>query len=645
MSQISITFPDQSTRKYEKGTTPLAIAEQISQNLKKKAVAAKVNGRLFDLKLGIDQDSRLELLTWDDDEGMQVFWHSSAHLMAQAIKRIWPESKLEDGPPTDAGFFYDILLPEKISEDDFSKIESEMQKIVSEKFEVDRSVFNSKTEAKEFFEKQSEDFKLDLIDSFSDDEVITAYSQGEFTDLCRGPHLTDTGKIKAFKLLSVSGAFYKGDANNIQLQRIRGVSFPERKRLKEFLELIEEAKKRDHRKIGQELGLFHLTPKVGAGLPLWLPKGTIVRETLTDFLKEEQLKRGYQGVITPHIGSLELYKTSGHYPYYKDSQFAPITMESGEQFLLKPMNCPHHHHIYSSVPRSYRDLPLRLAEFGTVYRYEQSGEVHGLMRVRGFTQDDAHVYTTQDQLKDEIKDITELTYLVCNIFKLDVNIRLSFRDDDESKFGGDFKLWDKAQRVIKEVADEMKLDYIVGIGEASFYGPKIDFIVKDALRRKWQLGTVQVDYVMPERFDLTYTGADGLKHRPVIIHRAPFGSIERFIAMLTEHLAGNFPVWLAPIQVRIVAVSDRHADYAIDIENQLRDTKIRADVDLSNEKVGKKIRDAEILKIPYILVVGDNEIENKSVSVRRHGLGDQGVESLKDFIERLQTKIEEKALD
>lgn len=641
---IKITFPDGRIREYQEPVTAGEIAMDISEGFARKALAAEVNGRVVDLSDPIAEDARVRILTFDTDEGREVFWHSSTHIMAQAVKRLWPEAKLEDGPPTDAGFFYDILFPEPISEDDFQKIEDEMKKIIKENLPVVRKKA-TKEEAKALFGKMNEDFKLPIIEEIPEGDPITVYTQGEFSDLCRGPHIPSTGKVKAIKLLSIAGSYYKGDSDNLQLQRLKGVSFPDKKLLKEHLAMLEEARKRDHRRIGQELELFHFSPAVGGGLPLWLPKGTIIREELMSFLHGEQKKRGYQFVVSPHIGNLELYKTSGHYPYYKDSQFAPILMDGGESFLLKPMNCPHHHQIYASKPRSYRDLPLRLAEFGTVYRYEQSGEVHGLTRVRGFTQDDAHIYTTNEQLKEEIRDTIELTQLVSDTFNLDIDIRLSFRDDQESKYGGDLELWERAQQEIKEVADEMGLDYFIGMGEASFYGPKVDFIVRDALRRKWQLGTVQVDYVMPERFDLTYVGADGQNHRPVIIHRAPFGSFERFIAMLIEHFAGDFPLWIAPVQVVVLPITTQHLDYAKDVADALTEAGVRVEVDDRSEKTGYKIRDAELKKIPYMLIVGDKERENGSVSVRRHKKGDQGAKPLQAFIGAVSTEIRNKVLD
>ncbi len=643
MSQIQITFPDHSVKTFDSGVTPLVIAQGISRHLAEKCVAAIVNDHKVDVTHPIRQNASINLITWESDEGMEIFWHSSSHLMAQAVKRLWPEAKFEDGPATESGFFYDILLPVSVSRDDFPKIEAEMEKIVKEKISVERREL-SREEAIEFFRSRGEEFKIAIINRVADGQPISVYTQGDFSDLCRGPHLPNTGMIKAVKVMSVAGAFYQGKADNIQLQRLRGISFPSKKQLDEHLRLLEEAKKRDHRKLGQELELFYFTPKVGGGLPLWLPKGTTIRRKLEEFLKSELLRRGYQEVITPHIGNLELYKTSGHYPYYSDSQFAPIKVED-EEYLLKPMNCPHHHQIYSSQPRSYRDLPLRLAEFGTVYRYEQSGELTGLTRVRGFTQDDAHIYCTHGQLKDELMNAIDLTQLVFRTFDMEVTTRLSFRDpDNPAKYAGEPEMWERSQGEIREVADAMKLDYKIAIGEASFYGPKVDFIVKDALGRKWQLGTVQVDYVMPERFQLEYVGSDGQKHRPVIIHRAPFGSMERFMSILIEHFAGNFPVWLAPVQAAILPIGDGQLAYGKEILERLENQPVRATLDARNEKIGYKIREAEVKKIPYIIILGDKEVQNRNVSVRIHGKGDQGQKSLDELIKEINGKIINKSL-
>jgi threonyl-tRNA synthetase len=564
--------------------------------------------------------------------------------MAEAVEALYPGTKFGIGPSIETGFYYDLDLGEhKLTQEDLQKIENKMVELANRDVQYVREE-KSWEEAFAYFSKKGDQYKVELLEGLKG-ETISMYQQGNFKDLCYGPHLPSTGKIKAIKLLSIAGAYWRGSEKNKMLQRIYGVTFPNKKELDEYLFRLEEAKRRDHRKLGQELELFLLTPKVGPGLPLWLPNGTIIREALIDFMREEQRKRGYQMVVTPHIGNLELYKTSGHYPYYKDSQFPPITLEDGESYLLKPMNCPHHHQIYLAKPRSYRDLPVRLAEFGTVYRYEQSGEMNGLTRVRGFTQDDSHIYCAHDQLKSEIKAVIDLTQLVFKTFGMDVSIRLSYRDDKNvEKYGGDVAFWEQAQREIKEVADELKLSYFIGIGEASFYGPKIDFMVKDALGRTWQLGTVQVDYVMPERFQLEYIGADGQKHRPVIIHRAPFGSLERFVGVLIEHFAGEFPVWLAPVQVAVLSITDAFAGYAQELQQQLKEAGVRAEFDDRNEKIGYKIRDWETKKVPFMLVVGEKEKTNKTVSVRRHKKGDQGAMTAEAFIAKILDAIETRSL-
>ncbi|MEK7671642.1 MAG: threonine--tRNA ligase, partial [Bacteroidota bacterium] len=539
MSQIQITFPDGAVRSYDKGVTGQQIAESISSGLAKAVLSISVNGEVVDLFRPIESDAAVKLHKWEDDEAKRTYWHSSAHLMAEAVEAIFPGTKFGIGPPIENGFYYDIDMGDHaLIQADLVEIEKKMAEFAKRDLPYQREV-KSWDEAVAYFKNKGDPYKLELLDGLKGQQ-ITFYHQGNFTDLCFGPHIPSTGKIKSIKLLSVAGAYWRGSEKNKMLQRIYGITFPNQKELDDYLFRLEEAKRRDHRKLGQELELFLLTPNVGGGLPIWLPKGTIVREELEKFLRDEQRKRGYLPVVTPHIGNLNLYKTSGHYPFYKDSQFAPIVVED-EEYLLKPMNCPHHHMIYMSKPRSYRDLPVRLSEFGTVYRYEQSGELSGLTRVRAFTQDDAHIYCAHDQLKDELKRTVELTQLVFNTFKMGVRTRLSFRDDNAEKYGGDAKFWEQAQREIKEVADEMNVDYFVAIGEASFYGPKIDFMVKDAIGRTWQLGTVQVDYVMPERFNLEYVGNDGQKHRPVIIHRAPFGALERFEGVLIEHFAGKFP--------------------------------------------------------------------------------------------------------
>ncbi|MFN4916665.1 MAG: threonine--tRNA ligase, partial [Ignavibacteria bacterium] len=572
----------------------------------------------------------IRIVTWNDDEGKQIFWHSTAHLMAEALEALYPGVKFGIGPSIEAGFYYDIDLPEgiKISVDDLPKIEQKMKELVKADSPFIRKEI-SWEDAMAYFTEKGDEYKLELLDGLKDSE-ITFYSQGGFTDLCRGTHVPSTGTLKYPKLLSVAGAYWRGDSSRNQLTRIYGIAFPKKDQLEEFIKLREEAEKRDHRKIGKELELFMISPMIGGGLPVWLPNGTVIRRTLEDFLRKEQVKRGYQEVITPHIGHLQLYKTSGHYPYYADSQFTPIAVDD-EEYLLKPMNCPHHHQIYASKPRSYRDLPVRLSEFGTVYRYEQSGELNGLSRVRGFTQDDAHIYCTEDQLRHEIKQVIEITQKVFTTFGMDVSTRLSFRDDNPDKYGGELELWERAQKEIKDVADEMQLEYFIGLGEAAFYGPKIDFIVRDAIGRKWQLGTVQVDYVMPERFQLEYTGADNSKHRPVIIHRAPFGSMERFLSILIEHYAGNFPFWISPTQISILPISDEQHGYAQELTALFESKGYRVKTDLRNEKISRKVAESEQKKIPYALVLGKREQELRQVSVREHGVGDLGAKSLEEI--------------
>ncbi len=633
--KIKITFPDSSEKEFEAGVKGIQIAEGISRGLAKNALSISVNGEVWDLGRPIISDAAIKINTWDSVEGKSTYWHSSAHLMAEAIEAIFPGTKFGIGPSIENGFYYDIDMGDhSLTADDLKKLEEKMGELSKRDVPFERSEVKWE-DAIEYFKKKGDHYKLELLEEFKG-EQISMYHQGNFTDLCYGPHVPSTGKIKFIKLLSIAGAYWRGSEKNKMLQRIYGITFPTKQELDEYLFRIEEAKRRDHRKLGVEFELFLLTPKVGAGLPIWLPKGTIVREALENFLRNEQRKRGYQAVVTPHIGNLELYKTSGHYPYYKESQFAPITMEDGEQFLLKPMNCPHHHQIYASKPRSYRDLPIRLAEFGTVYRYEQSGEMNGLTRVRGFTQDDAHIYCAHDQLKDEIKRTVELTQFVFKTFNMQVSTRLSYRDDQNvEKYGGNSEYWERAQREIKEVADEMGLNYFIGIGEASFYGPKIDFMVKDAIGRTWQLGTVQVDYVMPERFELEYVGSDGQKHRPVIIHRAPFGSMERFVGLLIEHYAGEFPLWLAPVQAVILPITDGQIEYAKNVEAQLKEKGLRVEIDDRNEKIGYKIREHEVKKIPYMLVVGEKEKTADSVSVRQHKKGDIGTMSIADILKRL----------
>lgn len=640
--QIEITLPDGSTRTYAHGTTGKEIAESISAGLARVALSITVNEEIRDLDRPITENATIAINTWDSDDGQYTFWHSSAHLLAEAVQELYPEAKFGIGPPIENGFYYDIDFGDKqITQDDLAVIEKKVIEVARRKSTFERKEI-SKQEALSFYQEKGNEYKVDLIEGLDDGE-ITFYTQGNFTDLCRGPHIPSTGIVKAIKLTNLAGAYWRGDVNSKQLTRIYGITFPKQKMLEEYLHRVEEAKRRDHRKLGKELGIYMIDSMVGSGLPMWLPNGTVLRRTLEAFLRDEQVKRGYKEVITPHIGSIELYKTSGHYPYYQDSQFDPIQVDD-EEYMLKPMNCPHHHRIYSSDMRSYRDLPLRLAEFGSVYRYEQSGELSGLSRVRGFTQDDAHIYCTHDQLKQEIQHTIELTQFVFTTFGMPVDIRLSFRDDNDDKYGGSTEYWERAQQEIQDVADEMELDYFVAPGEASFYGPKIDFIIRDAIGRKWQLGTVQVDYVMPERFDLTYIGSDNNKHRPVIIHRAPFGSMERFTSILIEHFAGNFPLWLSPEQIRILPISDTQNDQANEYAEILRSKGVRLTVDERSEQIGAKIRDAETAKIPYMVIIGAKEMEDGTVSVRKHRKGDIGTFNFSDFLSRVTTEISEKTL-
>lgn len=638
--QITITFPDDSQKEFSKGVTGREVAESISKGLARQALSVTVNGEIKEMSQPITEDGTITINTWDSDDGKYTFWHSSAHLLAEAIQEMYPNAKFGIGPPIENGFYYDIDFGDQtVSPEDLDEIEDKMIELARKKSKFECKPI-SKKEALEYYKKKGNEYKVDLIEDLADGN-ITFYTQGDFTDLCRGPHIPNTGRIKAVKLTKLAGAYWRGDENNNQLTRIYGISFPKQKKLKQYLQQVEEAKKRDHKKLGKELGIYMIDQMVGQGLPVWLPNGTVIRRTLEDFMRKEQKKRGYQEVITPHIGNLELYKTSGHFPYYRESQYNPIETDD-EGYLLKPMNCPHHHRIYSHELRSYRDLPLRLAEFGSVYRYEQSGELNGLSRVRGFTQDDAHIYCTHDQLKDEIKSCIHLTEYVFGIFDMPVDIRLSFRDDNEDKYGGNTDYWERAEQEIKEVADEVGLEYTVARGEASFYGPKIDFIIRDAIGRQWQLGTVQVDYVMPERFDLNYIGSDNDKHRPVIIHRAPFGSMERFTSILIEHFAGDFPVWLAPKQVQVIPISDEYNDYASQCAERLKQQDVRVEVDSRSEQVGGKIRDAETSKIPYMLIVGEKEESEGTVSVRRHKEGDIGTFDFSKFISNLTTEIKNK---
>lgn len=639
---INITFPDGSVRQYENGITSLDIAKSISNSLAKKVLSAEVNGEVWDAMRPINQDSKLKLLTWDDEGGKYAFWHSSAHLMAEALEATFPGVKFGIGPPVETGFYYDVDLGDRqISDKDLEALEKKMKELSAKNSQYKRKEIR-KTDAIEYFKKKGDEYKLELLEDLKDGE-ITFYEQGNFVDLCRGPHLPDTSPIKAIKLLTIAGAYWRGDEKRKQLTRIYGVTFPKQEQLDEYLKQLEDAKRRDHRKIGQELELFYFSEKVGKGLPLWLPKGALIRERLENFLKAAQRKLGYEQVATPHIGNKNLYITSGHYEKYGADSFQAIkTPEEGEEFFLKPMNCPHHCEIYNSKPHSYKDLPIRLAEFGTVYRYEQSGELHGLTRVRGFTQDDAHIFCRPDQLKEEFISVINLVLYVFNSLDFkEYTVQVSLRDrEDKKKYIGSDENWEKAEQAIIEAAQEKNLKTVIVSGEAAFYGPKLDFMVRDAIGRKWQLGTIQVDYNLPERFQLEYIGNDNQKHRPVMIHRAPFGSMERFVAVLIEHCAGNFPLWLAPVQAAILPISDKFMDYAVKISNLLKKSDIRATIDERSEKIGKKIRDAEVKKIPYMLIVGEKEQANNTISVRRHGEGDKGSLSLEQFTASVRSEVE-----
>ena len=640
---INITLPDGTVKQVESGTTALDVAMGISEGLARNVLAAEVNGEVWDPQRSINEDATLNLLTWRDDEGKRTMWHSSAHLMAEALEALYPGVKFWVGPPIENGFYYDVDFGDHtITDKDFPAIESKMMELAKQKNPYIRREM-SKAEALAYFQEKGDGYKLDLLEGL-EDGTITFYDQGNFTDLCRGPHMPHTGFVKACKVMSIAGAYWKGDESQKQLTRVYGITFPKKQELKEYLELLEQAKARDHRKLGKEMDLFHFSEKVGQGLPLWLPKGADLRMRLESFLKEAQRKAGYEGVITPHIGNKELYITSGHYAKYGEDSFQPInTPAEGEEYLLKPMNCPHHCEIFKSRPRSYRDLPVRFAEFGTVYRYEQSGELHGLTRVRGFTQDDAHIFCTVDQVKEEVGKVIDLVLYIFRTLKFeDFIAQVSLRDpDNPSKYIGEDANWDKAEKAIQEVADEKGLTTVVELGEAAFYGPKLDFMVRDAIGRKWQLGTVQIDYNLPERFELEYVGADNAKHRPVMIHRAPFGSMERFVAILIEHCAGKFPLWLTPEQVKILPISDRFNEYAERVSKVLENHDIRALVDDRSEKVGKKIRDAELEKVPYMLILGENEANEGTVSVRRQGEGDLGGMSIEAFAEHIRSEIAE----
>lgn len=631
---IAITFPDASVREFPKGTTPLAVAQSISEGLARNVLSAQFNNTTVEVTTPLEEDGTLKLFTWNDAEGKTAFWHSSAHVLAQAIKALYPDAKLTIGPAIENGFYYDVDFGEhSFTEKELAAVEKQMLAFAREKFAFSMRMA-SKKEALAFYEQEANPYKLELIENL-EDGTISFCDHADFTDLCRGGHLPHTGFIKAVKLLNVAGAYWRGDETKPQLTRIYGISFPKQKELTAYLELIEEAKKRDHRKLGKELELFTFSEKVGQGLPLWLPKGTALRERLENFLKAAQKKAGYEQVISPHIGNIELYKTSGHYEKYGADSFQPIeTPAEGEMFLLKPMNCPHHCEIYKSRPWSYRELPKRYAEFGTVYRYEQSGELHGLTRVRGFTQDDAHIFCTPDQLDEEFKKVIDLVlYVFGSLGFEEFTAQVSLRDPEKpEKYIGSLENWERAENAIVNAAKAKNLNYVIETGEAAFYGPKLDFMVKDALGRKWQLGTIQVDYNLPERFDLTYKGSDNELHRPIMIHRAPFGSMERFVAILLESTGGNFPLWLTPNQVNILCVSEKHENYARKVLNELENNEIRALLDNRNETIGKKIREAELSKVPFMIIVGEKEAESNQISVRRHQQGDQGSMDVPSFI-------------
>lgn len=642
--KIRIQFPDGSAKEYAKGISANEIIDEIgSRALREKAVVARVNGKLVDLKRPLTEDTELRIITYDEPEGLETYWHSTSHIMAHAVKELYPEAQFGVGPPIENGFYYDIDVDSRITQEDLERIEKKMQEIISADREFQRQEL-SKQEAIELFKERKDRYKLELLEDLEDNSP-SIYKEGQFIDLCRGPHIPSTGRVKNFKLLNIAGAYWRGDEKNKMLQRIYGISFPQRKQLEEYLHALEEAKKRDHKKLGKELELFLITPKVGSGLPLWLPKGTIIRETLENFLREEQRKRGYLPVLTPHIGNIDLYRTSGHYPFYKESQFAPLQCDE-QEYLLRPMNCPHHFQIYAAQPKSYRDLPFRLAEFGTVYRYEQSGELNGLIRARGFTVDDSHMFVRQDQLEEELVNVIDLIKLVFGTLGFEnFKVELSYRDpDNKEKYGGRDEQWELAQADIKKAADAQKLDYEIVIGEAAFYGPKIDFIIRDVLGRSWQLGTVQVDYVMPERFDLEYVGSDNQKHRPVVIHRAPFGSMERFMGILIEHFGGAFPTWLAPVQAIVLPITDDHLEYARQVKARLEGENLRVEVDERSEKIGFKIREAETQKIPYMLVVGAQEVKENLVSVRRRRQGDLGKFDLSKFTDMVKEEIDNKTI-
>ncbi len=636
MSEVKITLPDGSAKTYPAGVTGMEIAKSIAEGLARNALSIEVNGEIWDLSRPITKDSSIKIFTWNDKGGKYAFWHSSAHLFAEALEELYPGVKFGIGPAIESGFYYDVDLGDRtFGDDDLKKVEIKMLEL-AKKNEVFVRSDVSKADAVDYFKKKDDPYKLELLEGLSDGS-ITFYQQGNFVDLCRGPHIPNTGPIKAIKLLNVAGAYWRGDIKNKMLTRVYGITFPKAKELEEYLFMLEEAKKRDHRKLGKELELFAFSEKVGMGLPLWLPKGTVLRERLEQFMRKAQIRAGYDPVVTPHIGSKALYVTSGHYEKYGKDSFQPIhTPDEGEEFLLKPMNCPHHCEIYKVKPRSYKDLPIRFAEFGTVYRYEMSGELHGLTRVRGFTQDDAHIFCTPEQVKAEFVKVIELVLYVFNSLGFEnYTAQVSLPDpDNKAKYIGEDEQWEIAGRQIQEAADECGLKTVAVKGEAAFYGPKLDFMVKDALGRSWQLGTIQVDYQLPQRFELEYIGSDNQKHTPVMIHRAPFGSMERFIAVLIEHCAGNFPIWLSPEQVAVLPISERFNEYAEKVIRELKNQDIRGVLDDRDEKIGRKIRDAEVKKVPYMLIVGEKEASEGLVSVRRHGEGDKGSVVLDAFVKQ-----------
>ena len=634
MSLVNITLPDGSVKQFQQGVKGIEIAQSISEGLARNALSIEVNGEIWDLSRPIQADASIKIFTWNDKGGKYAFWHSSAHLFAEALEALYPGVKFGIGPPIENGFYYDVDLGDTpFGDEELAAVEKKMGELAKQNNAfVRRDV--SKKEALDYFTTKGDPYKLELIDGLADGS-ITFYQQGNFVDLCRGPHIPTTGPIKAIKLLNVAGAYWRGDEKNKMLKRIYGITFPKQKELDEYLFMLEEAKKRDHRKLGKELELFAFSEKVGMGLPLWLPKGTVLRERLEQFMRRAQVRAGYDPVVTPHIGSKQLYVTSGHYEKYGKDSFQPIhTPDEGEEFLLKPMNCPHHCEIYKVKPRSYKDLPIRLAEFGTVYRYEQSGELHGLTRVRGFTQDDAHIFCRPDQVKQEFVKVIDLVLFVFKSLGFEnYTAQVSLRDpENKAKYIGEDALWDRAEREIQEAADERGLKTVAVKGEAAFYGPKLDFMVKDALGRSWQLGTIQVDYQLPQRFELEYVGADNQKHRPVMIHRAPFGSMERFVAVLIEHCAGNFPLWLAPEQFSVLPISEKFNDYAQSVVDKLKERDIRGFLDDRDEKIGRKIRDSEVQKVPFMLIVGEKEATEGKVSVRKHGEGDKGAMGLDEFV-------------